>query len=129
MPRGGKREGAGRKPGSKHRTILRREHGIASTIELCAQYDYNPIEALIQLAQDENNDVEVRIQCHRIIAPFVYAKLKTIELKAADDELEALVNLFHALTPHQMRAAFQGAVGALNPGQTNGQAAPETVEE
>ncbi len=63
------------------------------------------------------------------LTQYQYAKLRSIEITVEDEELDALIKLFEGLTPSKMRAAFQGAVNALNPAQTNGQAAPETVEE
>ena len=65
--------------------------------EYCATKKYDPIHALVDIANDEQYDVTLRIQCHKAIAEYLYSKRKAVELSAPNDErLNIVVELTKA---------------------------------
>jgi len=76
---GGKRPGAGRKPGGKNlRTIAATELVRAAQEQFP---DYNPITALIALAKDaeQSGDVETARQCHASVLPYTAPRFRPVE--------------------------------------------------
>lgn len=76
---GGKRPGAGRKPGGKNlRTIAATELVRAAQEQFP---DYNPISALIALAKDaeQSGDVETARQCHASVLPYTAPRFRPVE--------------------------------------------------
>jgi len=43
-------------------------------VALCAEYDFNPIEAMIVIAQDESKRLDVRVKCMDAVADRMYSK-------------------------------------------------------
>lgn len=78
MPRGGKREGAGRKPGS----LSKKTREIATRV---AEEGITPLEFLLRVMRDEAQQLERRIDAAKSAAPFVHAKLSAVEHSGAAD--------------------------------------------
>jgi hypothetical protein len=78
MSHGGKRPGAGRKAGSA--TTRTRE--IANAI---AESGLSPLEYLTQVFQDPLVDESRRIDAAKAAAPYVHARLNSVELKGDPD--------------------------------------------
>lgn len=74
MAHGGKRAGAGRKPGSA--TTRTRE--IANAI---AEGELTPLEYLKSVYQDPNTDEAKRIDAAKAAAPYIHPKLATTTLQ------------------------------------------------
>jgi len=86
MARGGKREGAGRKPGSLN--IKSRE--IASAIA----EGLTPLEYLTSIYRDPEADKAQRIDAAKAAAPYVHPRLNSIEHKGdADNPLEVITRI------------------------------------
>jgi hypothetical protein len=71
--RGGKREGAGRKPGSVARIdaeARRRAHGGGIT----------PLDYLLSIMRDESEDKRERLDAAKAAAPYCHARLASTEL-------------------------------------------------
>ena len=77
MPRGGAREGAGRKPGTPNRATAERQREIAATGE-------TPLEYLIRVMRDTTADYERRDKAASAAAPYVHAKLASVEYAGKD---------------------------------------------
>jgi hypothetical protein len=72
MPRGGKREGAGRKPGvpnTKTRELVEKVEASGLT----------PLDYMLAQMRDEENAKELRMDAAKAAAPYVHARLAAIE--------------------------------------------------
>lgn len=81
MPRGGKREGAGRPKGRL----------ASNTIELAEKLkalNCDPFEGMVRLAQDEGNDPQLRGRMYAELAQYVFPKRKSVELEAKVETVE-----------------------------------------
>lgn len=76
MARGGKREGAGRKAGSV--TTRTRE-----TADKAAAEGLTPLEYMLQVLRDAGQSKEDRMWAAEKAAPYVHAKLASVELNAS----------------------------------------------
>lgn len=85
---GGKRPGAGRKPGGKNLRTVAATELVREAQERFP--DYNPLAALIALAMDAeaNGDLETARQCHASVLPYTAPKYRPIE--ADPDAIVAL---------------------------------------
>jgi hypothetical protein len=73
MAHGGKRDGAGRKPGA----VTQKTRDIAEAI--MADGGLTPLEYLTSIYRDPAADEAKRIDCAKAAAPYVHAKLNSIE--------------------------------------------------
>lgn len=72
MAAGGKREGAGRKPGSRNKaTTELRDAVVASGI--------TPLEYMLTVMRDKAADESKRLEAAKSAAPYVHARLSAIE--------------------------------------------------
>jgi hypothetical protein len=85
MPKGGKRQGAGRKVGSK--TKKTREIAMRA-----AAGGITPLEFMLGIMRDENEAIEVRIDMAKAAAPYVHPKLSSIEQITKPYDLSKLNN-------------------------------------
>lgn len=74
MPRGGARTGAGRKPGQS--TKLNEEARRAA-----AEGGIMPLDYLLTILRNEGNDTKTRFDAAVAAAPYVHAKLSSVEQK------------------------------------------------
>lgn len=76
---GGKRAGAGRKPGSRNRKSLEAMRRLRGT-------DADPITALLRIATkaEKASDDALAFQCYKELASYCYPKLKAIEHSGSD---------------------------------------------
>lgn len=72
---GGRREGAGRPPGRLSDITL-----IARAV--MEERGYNPIEALIDIAEDDENSIKIRIDAHKELAKYYAPQLKSMDVNA-----------------------------------------------
>lgn len=73
MPRGGSRPGSGRPPGSGNKA-KEKVAEIDAAKELMESGDMSPMDFLLSVMRDKNEDKRLRIQCASIAAPYVHAK-------------------------------------------------------
>ena len=99
MPRGGRREGAGRPTGSVSQRGVRLSKQVLSNLELSNQI--NPLQFLLAVMQDDRQKPNVRMQAAIAAAPYVHPKLASVELKG--DEAQ----------PLQVRSDIGQALAAL----------------
>lgn len=72
MSHGGKRDGAGRKAGS----ITRRTREIA---EGALAGGITPLDYMLSLLRDEEQDVGVRFEAAKSAAPYIHPRLSTVD--------------------------------------------------
>src|SRR5260370_15591963 len=70
---------AGRKKGTPNGSTQ-------EVMALCEEYDFNPIEAMIVIAQDESKRLDVRVKCMDAVADRMYPK-RTHSTHDVSDEL------------------------------------------
>lgn len=73
--KGGRREGAGRPPGRLSDITL-----IARAV--MEERGYNPIEALMDIAEDEENSIKIRVDAHKELAKYYAPQLKAMDINA-----------------------------------------------
>ena len=75
MARGGKREGAGRKPGS----VTKRTREIA---DAAIESGLTPLEYMLSILRDEARSDSERFEAAKNAAPYVHAKLAAVDMRA-----------------------------------------------
>lgn len=77
MARGGRREGAGRKPGS----LTKRTREVAENV---AASGLTPLEYMLNTMRDEGQELAVRLDMAKAAAPYVHPKLAAVEHSGKD---------------------------------------------
>lgn len=72
MGRGGKREGAGRKPGTPNRTTQEQREAIAAS-------GLTPLEYMLSVMRSDAADEARRLDAAKAAAPYVHARLSAVE--------------------------------------------------
>lgn len=72
MARGGKREGAGRKPGVPNKATAERQAEIAAS-------GLTPLEYMLGIMRNEAMTLDSRFEAAKAAAPYVHPKLSSIE--------------------------------------------------
>lgn len=104
MPKGGKREGAGRKPGSPNKATAAREAEIKAS-------GLTPLQYMLQVMRDDKAPADRRDDMAKAAAPYVHPKLATMQhtgrnggpiqhvdlTKLSGDELDQLERIFGPL--------------------------------
>lgn len=80
MARGGKREGAGRKPGALNKKT-------AAQIEAVKAGGITPLEYLLSVMRDETVDQHERVDAAHKAAPYVHPKLSSVDHKSEDGSM------------------------------------------
>lgn len=70
--RGGKRLGAGRKPGSPNKATAAREKAIRES-------GLTPLDYMLKLMRNSKLDLDARLEAAKAAAPYVHPKLNSIE--------------------------------------------------
>ena len=79
MPSGGYRPGAGRKKGVPNKDTQALQDRIA------AKYPgWDPVEAMAEIAQDDTNDVMIRLAALKEVSQYIHPKRKAIEHTGKD---------------------------------------------
>ncbi len=76
MPKGGRREGAGRKAGVPNKTTLQKEAMIAAS-------GLTPLDYMLRILRDEACEPLVRMDAAKAAAPYVHPRLNAIEHSGA----------------------------------------------
>ena len=86
MPVGGKREGAGRKPGS----LNRRSKEAA---EQAKREGITPLDYMLKIMRDESSDLDRRDDMAKACAPYIHPRLQSTTVKGTGDEGEIVTKL------------------------------------
>lgn len=89
---GGRRPGAGRKPGAA--TIRTRE--IANQAIAVGQ---SPLEYLLNVMRDSTNPLEVRMEAAKICCPFVHPRLQAIQLDTREEKDTPIIEVVYVNPP------------------------------
>jgi hypothetical protein len=130
MPRSpGCTKTGGRQKGGRNLRTLTRHESIKMRLEMLEmELDLNPgsldpIEGLARIAGDKNTPLDVRVDCLKNIAPYVYPKLATVSVKG-DDEGPPIRHAVLDVTafmkdPQLLEAAQRVALAAASEGSIN----------
>ena len=77
MARGGKRDGAGRKPGAINKSTQ-------VTRQAVKESGITPLDYLLSVMRDLNSDQSERVDAANKAAPYVHAKLTSVDMKSSD---------------------------------------------
>lgn len=72
MARGGKREGAGRKPGTPNKVTQEQREAVAAS-------GLTPLEYMLELMRDSGADESKRLDAAKAAAPYVHPRLAAVE--------------------------------------------------
>lgn len=78
MAHGGKRQGAGRKAGA----VTKRTR---ETAEKAASEGITPLDYMLTVLRDETKDAAVRMDAAKAAAPYMHAKLASVDVNATVD--------------------------------------------
>ena len=77
MPRGGRREGAGRKPGVPQRHPVRKRQAVVAMEAGAA--GLTPVDYLLGIMRNDELDLAVRLDAAKAVAPYVHPRLAVID--------------------------------------------------
>ena len=79
---GGSRSGAGRPKNGEPSSRQAKTRAVKALME---KHNYSPIEAMINVAKDKNQDITLRVSCHKELARYVAPQLKAVDIDHAGD--------------------------------------------
>lgn len=103
MGKGGKRPGAGRKPGVPNKASAARAAAVAAS-------GLTPLDYMLAILRDENKTAEQRFAAAQSAAPYVHPRLSSVESKVRHERVEALT------VDELVRIARGGSLGAAEAG-------------
>jgi hypothetical protein len=110
--RGGKREGAGRKPNIPNR----RTRALQERVEASGM---SPLDFLLSVMRNPKAKMAVRIDCATRAAPFVHAKLTAVERSGKDGgPMEVEVKQYSDIEAARLIGRFLTKVGASHNGDS-----------
>lgn len=80
MARGGKREGAGRKPGAPNKATAERQAEIQAS-------GLTPLDYMLSVLRNEEAPADARMWAAEKAAPYVHPKLSAVELTSPDGSM------------------------------------------
>lgn len=103
MARGGKREGAGRKPGAINKATQEEREAIKAS-------GLTPLQYLLQVMRDESVGQHERVDAAHKAAPYVHAKLASVDVKSSDGSMSPHVIDASKLSVEQRKALLAAMV-------------------
>ncbi|KPF74555.1 hypothetical protein IP68_12370 [Blastomonas sp. AAP25] len=80
MPQGGRRTGAGRPKGARSAKTLAQTKAVEAS-------GLTPLDFMLSVMRDEKNEQAVRLDAANKAAPYVHAKLATVDHKSSDGSM------------------------------------------
>ena len=92
MARGGKREGAGRKPGAINKATREQRKAVKES-------GLTPLDYLLSVLRDETAERHERVDAAHKAAPYVHAKLSSVDVKSSDGSMSPKPTLIEFIAP------------------------------
>ena len=54
---------------------------------------YDPLLALVEIAQDPETDLSMRVDCHKTLASYIYPKMRTAEPAIVDEQAPVVIEI------------------------------------
>ena len=55
--------------------------------------NYDPLLALVEIAQDPETDLSMRVDCHKTLASYIYPKMRTLEPEAIGEASAVVIEI------------------------------------
>lgn len=91
MSRGGKRAGAGRKPGAPNKATAARQEAVEAS-------GLTPLDYLLSVMRDEAAPREERVDAANKAAPYVHPKLSSVDHRSSDGSMSPKPTTFDLAT-------------------------------
>ena len=59
---------------------------------------YDPLLALVEIAQDPETDLSMRVDCHKTLASYIYPKMRTAESVVASEASPVVIEIIEPST-------------------------------
>jgi len=59
---------------------------------------YDPLLALVEIAQNPETDLSMRVDCHKTLASYIYPKMRTVEPVVADEVSQVVIKIVEPAT-------------------------------
>jgi len=92
MARGGKREGAGRKPGAINKATKQTRKAVKES-------GLTPLDYMLSVMRDKEADQSERVDAAHKAAPYVHAKLTSVDLKSTDGSMTPKPTMIEFFAP------------------------------
>ena len=56
---------------------------------------YDPLLALVEIAQDPETDLSMRVDCHKTLASYIYPKMRTAEPAIVDEQAPVVIEIIN----------------------------------
>jgi hypothetical protein len=87
-PRGGRRLGAGRRPGSNWKPpVTEMRESAARHLTAVEGTTRDPLQIALNIAADETQDIRIRLGACSIVMPFLYPKLSSAQINATNTNI------------------------------------------
>lgn len=54
---------------------------------------YDPLLALVEIAQDPETDLSMRVDCHKTLASYIYPKMRTADSAVVDEQAPIVIEI------------------------------------
>ena len=58
---------------------------------------YDPLLSLVEIAQDPETDLSMRVDCHKTLASFIYPKMRTAEPAVIDEQAPVVIEIVNPI--------------------------------
>ena len=58
---------------------------------------YDPLLALVEIAQDPKTDLSMRVDCHKTLASYIYPKMRTAEPVVVDEQAPVVIEIVNPI--------------------------------
>jgi hypothetical protein len=106
MPRGGKRQGAGRPSGAPNKKTAALQKAVA-------EQGITPLDYLLSVLRDEGQDKASRVEAAKAAAPYVHPRLT-----AVDASIKSEVSQTHSFDKQSLEQAVEALNERLNAART-----------
>lgn len=87
----------GKKYGGREKGTLNKNKQALHDRILAKYPDYDPVMAMVEIAKDKKNTVEIRLTAHKEVSKYIHSQLKAIEHSGHLDSVQTItVELFNA---------------------------------
>ena len=58
---------------------------------------YDPLLALVEIAQDPETDLSMRVDCHKTLASYIYPKMRATEPAVIDEQAPVVIEIVNPI--------------------------------
>ena len=72
--------------------------------------NYDPLVAMAEIAHDPDTELTIQVQCHKEIAQYLHAKLKSVEIQVEDTSKKSRGEIIERLKHFDTSTVVEGEV-------------------